>query len=257
MIRHKGFMIRISWFLFGLGLFIIPPSLSGADSLESRFAGANQLYRDGKHDEAARLYEEIIAAEPNFEVYYNLGNAYFKSKRLGKAILNYERARRLSPRDRDVLENLAYVNQLIEYKIEDKRNWFLRKKSELVSYLTFHECWLFALGAYFVFVVGILISFIRREDIRFGKLRILSLVLVVFCSLPLFLKFAEKGMSRQGIVTEKQAEVRYGPSRSDRIAFRLVEGLAILIDDEKENWLRIRLRDSRSGWVPQSEVTPL
>src|SRR3989338_3007101 len=208
MIRHKNFMVRVSWIALCFGLLAMP-RFSSAESLENRFAKANQLYRDEKHDKAARLYEEIVVATPSFEVYYNLGNAYFKSKQLGKAILNYERARRLSPRDRDVLANLSYVNQLIEYKIEDKRNWYLRKKSELIGYLTFYECWLLTLGAYFVFILGILIGLVRKQDITFGRLRILSLILVLVCALPLLLKLAERGMGRQGIVTEKQDQVPY------------------------------------------------
>lgn len=256
MSRYQDVLIKGSWAAFCLGLFAAP-QLYGADALGNRFGEANQLYRNGNYVEAARIYEEIAASVPNLEVYYNLGNTYFKNKQLGKAILNYERARRLSPRDRDVLANLSYANQLIEYKIEDKRNWFLRKTSELIRYLTFYECWLFVLGAYFVFMLGILISLVRKQAIALGKLRTLSLLLIFFCSLPLLFQFGERGISRQGVVIEKQAEVRYGPSRSDRIAFRLVEGLAILIDDEKENWFRIRLRDGRSGWVPQSEVAPI
>ena len=222
-----------------------------------RFGEANQFYRDKNYDEAVRIYEEIAMSGPKAEIYYNLGNSYFKSKKLGLAILNYERARRLRPRDRDVLTNLVYANRLIEYRIEDKRNWYFRKKSELLQFATIEECWALALGAYFLFMVGLFISLARRQRPLFGRLGALAVCLLIFCSVPLLLKLGERGMGRPGIVTEPQAEVRYGPSNSDRIAFRLVEGLKVSLNDEKQDWYRIQLTDGRGGWVPKSQVTPV
>ena len=73
------------------------------------FRAANQLYDAGKFAEAAAAYEKI---EPKTaHVYYNLGNAWFRQGKLGEAILNYERARRLAPRDPDILANLKFAEQ--------------------------------------------------------------------------------------------------------------------------------------------------
>ncbi|MBI4367772.1 MAG: tetratricopeptide repeat protein [Candidatus Omnitrophica bacterium] len=221
------------------------------------FQRANELYRNGKYQESARLYEEAAQLYESAEVYYNLGNAYFKDKKLGLAVLNYERARQLKPRDRDLLANLAYVNGLIEYKIEDKRNWFARKISQALEYVTFGECWMLALGAYFVFIVGLLVSLLGKRKLVFGKSGALALSFVIFCSLPLLLKYGEAGFARRGIVTEKSAEVRYGPSSSDRIAFRLAEGLPVALSGETEDWYRIQLKDGRSGWVPKTQVSAI
>ncbi|MBI4394941.1 MAG: SH3 domain-containing protein, partial [Candidatus Omnitrophica bacterium] len=149
------------------------------------------------------------------------------------------------------------VRGLLEYKIDDKRNWFVRKKTEFLGYFTINECWLLALGAYFFFVLGLLIALIRKQKPVFGRMGALALCLVIFCSLPLLLKFGDVGLGRQGVVTETQAEVRYGPSTSDRIAFRLVEGLEVSINDQKQDWYRIELTDGRRGWVSQSQVSTL
>lgn len=238
-------------------LFIFVRPIFSASGVVDDFREANQLYRDGKYDEAAKAYEGIAKSKGSFEVYYNLGNAYFKSKKPGLAILNYERARHLKPRDPDVRSNLAYANRLIEYKIEDKRNWYVRKIDSFLHLVTFQECWVSVLGAYFIFVVGLLISLIRRKQPMFGRSGALGLVFVIFCSFPLFLKYGEYGAGRPGIVTEAQVEVRYGPSSSDRIAFRLVEGLEVSLHDEKQDWYRIQLKDGRSGWASQSQVTPI
>jgi len=222
-----------------------------------RFGQANQLYREGKYLEAVNVYEDLIKEKPLAEVYYNLGNAYFKAGKLGLAILNYERARSLKPRDPDILANSSYLTRSIEYKIEDKRNWYQRKISEVLAYVTFEECMFLCFAAYFLFILGLLFSLIFKKQPLFGRMGILALAFIITCSIPLFLKFAESGAGRRSIVTEPQAEVRYGPSTSDRIAFRLAEGLEITLDDEKEDWYRIRLRDGRSGWTAKSQVSPI
>ena len=222
-----------------------------------RFVEANQFYRDGKYAEAAKVYEELIKSKPMAEVYYNLANAYFKEKKLGLAILNYERARRLQPRDSDVLANLAYASRLIEYKIEDKRNWYLRKKSELLQFVTLAECWVVALGVYLIFIAYVLISLTLKQQSVFGKAGALLLTLSMLASVPLFLKYGELKTGRMAIVTEGQAEVRYGPSANDRIAFRLVEGFPVSLKDERKDWYRIQLNDGRVGWAAQSQVTPI
>ncbi len=73
------------------------------------FKAANQLYDAGKFAEAAAAYEKI---EPKTaHVYYNLGNAWFRENKLGLALLNYARARRLAPRDPDILANLKFAQQ--------------------------------------------------------------------------------------------------------------------------------------------------
>ncbi|MBI4372791.1 MAG: tetratricopeptide repeat protein [Candidatus Omnitrophica bacterium] len=244
--------------IFGLVLTAVAFGHVSADTgVFDRFGEANQLYAAAKYEEAAKVYEEIAKNKPSAEVYFNLGNAYFKSKKLGQAVLNYERARRLNPRDSDVLANLSYVDRLLEYKIDDKRNWFVRKKEELLGRVTINECWLLALFPYFVFVAGFMLALMRKQRPIFDQAGVIALCVVIFCLVPLLLKFSEAGRGRQGIITETQSEVRYGPSTNDRIAFRLVEGLAVSIRDEKQDWYRIQLTDGRSGWISGSHVTPL
>ncbi len=235
-------------------LFIGSTSYLFAADVVQLFKEANQLYADGKFTEAVKTYEKAAQVKPTAEIYYNLGNAYFKNKELGKAILNYERARKLDPRDPDIISNLSYANRLIEYKIEDKRNWYIRKLSELIGYFKYEECWPLFLVSYFVFLVNLLISFIRKRPL-FGKLTTVLFSFVIISALPLVLKFAQTGMSDEAVTTVKQAEVRYGPSTLDQIAFRLAEGLKVSVHDHKQDWYRIRLRDGRSGWVPESDIT--
>ena len=261
LVRRSNPGLKLLWVLRTLAMTILwgvivsssTKNLSAGEVPKS-FQEVNQLYANGKFSEAISAYQNLLKSKTSAEIYYNLGNAYFKDGQIGKAILNYEQAKRLNPRDLDIRSNLTYSNRLIEYKIEDKRGWYLRKISDLISYFRFEECWLLFFVSYSIFLISLLISFVRKRPLL-GKINSVLLILVIITFFPLLLKFGESGMNNEAIVTVKQAEVRYGPSTVDRIAFRLVEGLKTTIHDHKQDWYRIRLRDGRSGWVRDSEVS--
>lgn len=229
-------------------------NLLAAPSMLESFQEANRLYGDGKFNESIAAYQNALKSRPAAEIYYNLGNAYFKNKQLGQAIVNYERAKRLDPRDRDIRSNLLYANRLIEYKVDDKRSWLLRHITNLADYFKFQECWLLFLASLGLLLMGLLISF-QRKHALFGKASTTLLCFTILTLFPLLLKFGETGMKGEAIVTSRQAEVRYGPSTVDRIAFRLVEGLKVTVDNHKQDWFRIRLRDGRSGWLRSDDIT--
>ena len=93
--------------------------------LLATFTEANQQYADGNFAEAANMYEQLIAQTPSSEVYYNLGNAYFKQNELAQAILAYERCLRLDPRNKDAKYNLAFARSRIIDNIEDNQAYFV------------------------------------------------------------------------------------------------------------------------------------
>ena len=98
------------------------------------FAQANATYNQGNYTEAALQYEQLIAdakaqmalTDDYAEVYYNLGNAYYKQGELAHSILAYERALRLQPRMKDAKENLRFVESKITDRIEDTHSFFLQ-----------------------------------------------------------------------------------------------------------------------------------
>jgi len=106
-------MKKLRWFTICclLLLSILAPMVGGGnDSLEAFLFEANQAYKDGRFRDAAGRYLQLIEnGAVNGHIYYNLGNAYFRLGDLGRAIVHYERARLLIPRDADLIFNLAYA----------------------------------------------------------------------------------------------------------------------------------------------------
>ena len=100
-------------------LLLMSASLLGADKSPDEFVAANKFYEEKDYASAIRLYESIInQGNESAEVYFNLGNAYFKSGDLGYAVLYYTKARRLSPADEDIRHNLEFARRFSRVQME-------------------------------------------------------------------------------------------------------------------------------------------
>ncbi|MBI4115415.1 MAG: tetratricopeptide repeat protein [Candidatus Omnitrophica bacterium] len=242
-------------FFFGvLVLSSIGAAYALADSA-TPFREASLAYRGGDYSKATSLYESLVAkSSESADVFYNLGNAYFKQEHLGRAILNYEKARRLTPRDRDILTNLEYVRGLLEYKIEDKRNWYFRTVDFLLGFFTQKELGIVSLSFGFLFWISWGFSLYRTPDSGWGwRRKTLLVVTALFLSLWV-MKSMHDVTVQEAIVLKSQAAVRYGPSFKDQVAFRLGEGMKVRIQKKAEDWNRVVLPNGETGWMSQEEL---
>ena len=227
--------------------------ISGAEKLS--VDSAHQAYKQRDFERARALYEALAEKHPeSWQLHYNLGNTYFKLQKIGKAVLHYERARRMEPRDYELRSNLNYVQGVIEYKVEDKRNWYLIQWLRLAGWLNFEEAFSLALVLY-AFGAGLLAWkwFSRRE----GKIFRLIPAVLIFFSLslaPAATKYLEARVFREAVVIAPQVEVRYGPSSADKVAFRLVDGLKVQVEEERGDWFLVRLVNGESGWCEAKDL---
>ena len=251
-LRKNSFRAAGILWLVGLTAALAGPS--------DDFKAANQLYDAGKFAEAAAAYEKI---EPKTaHVYYNLGNALFRQDKLGLAVLNYERARKLSPRDPDILANLKFAEQRLGV---DEANApsrvvqrFLRSviESRTPTEWSVYELaglWLTALG------IGAWIYFPRM---RTGLLVITVFGFVGFATSALALGYQviNDHNAPQGIIVVSGADARFAPLPDSTIHFRLVEGAKIVIREDRGQWLLVERPDGQQGWVKAEaigRITPL
>src|SRR5688500_8608937 len=95
------------WFI---ALLLITEMISAQSDSAELLLQADTAYMTGDYETSQSLYETIIQAGfRDFRVYFNLGNAYYQSGDLGRALLNYRRAQEISPRDTDLRNNLVLV----------------------------------------------------------------------------------------------------------------------------------------------------
>jgi len=221
----------------------------------SDFERANRNYRESQYEEAISIYEKLAEKYPKASaLFYNLGNSYYRVKKLGAAILAYERALVLEPRNSDVRHNLDYSRGLLEYRIKDKRNWYLRMGDKTLRHVTEREVHSLGLLVYFLFIGSCVFVLFFRRGLPWGWVRKSLLLLTVLFSVVAVVKNMQVRVIRDAIVMTPKAEARYGPSDSDQVAFRLGEGLKVSVVDHRESWSRILLVSGESGWIRKDQI---
>ncbi|HXV12838.1 MAG TPA: tetratricopeptide repeat protein [Candidatus Krumholzibacteria bacterium] len=270
-----------------LGMVVLAVALSAAragaqidaDSPAARFERANAAYEAGDYAAAIDDYTRVVeAGVVTPELYYNLGNAYFKDGGLGRAVLWYERARRLSPRDPDVRDNLDLTRSLLRDKqlVATEPRW----RRALFAWhrdTTAGESVAAASALYVVLcLLGILFVFRESDAISrlYARLSILSpgrllgldkaqdlglamgLVLLVcgaFATSAVSKIRAEQARS-QGVVVAEEVSVFSGPSRDASVQFKVHEGTLVSVRDARPGWVRVDLPGDLSGWVDETTL---
>lgn len=247
------------WAIILVLAILAPAASSTADEVASLFAQGNQLYTSGDYRGAIRAYEAIIdKGYESWEVYYNLGNAYYKSGQLGRAILNFERALRLNPRNEDIRYNLELANLKVVDRIHSIPELFfvrwLKGLAQLLSAATLG--WL-SLGMYFLAIL-LWISRLFVAKVGWRSLSTLMLVPVVtamlfFGGLAAYRVYLDRAINYAIVLAEK-VDARSAPEPESTEVFAIHEGVKVRIEDRASDWAKIRLADGKVGWVPGTSI---
>lgn len=232
-------------------------SISFANDKEHRAQLAQKAYEKGDFLEAIKHYESIASQGfESFELYYNLGNAYFKASSYPQAILNYERANRIDPLDEDLAFNLQLANnyQIDELNVVPElgiRSWF---KSFVLS-LSAGVWGIISLMFFLLTLGGILTILLKQEYKKIGF--ITSPIFFVLFIFFLFLgnraiKYTEKHDS--AIVMSASVTVKSVPGSSGSDLFVIHNGLKLKVLEAENNWFKIKLPDGNVGWLEKSSL---
>ena len=240
-------MKRLAWLLL-IALWLAPAVCAGTETAKI-FQEANTSYRTGAQAKAAELYESLVEQEPRVATfYYDLANTYVRLGKLSRAILNYEKALRLDPRNGDIRENLRYTRGLLEYRVEDTRNWYLKATEAVLKYTTEREVYAVVLAVLFVFLAGGILYFLSGRGVFWNPWQQFVFVVLLLALLVALGKQVQSNVIRDAIVMQKECEARYGPSEHDQVAFRMGEGIKVFVMDRREDWSRVLLTNGESGW---------
>lgn len=236
----------------------------GVPEARSAFSGryneANDLYRGGEFHEAREMYLEVAASGiRNPGLFYNLGNACFKSGRLGEAILWYERAQRIDPRDADIRANLRFANQVKKDRDPAPAGnavWgFLLA---LFLFPSMNELWLV------FFLLSLLVFLLAVWRLRLRATRALWLALFLTCSGLTVLAGGWGGLRihRQetlveAIVVVGQATARSGPEARQTAVLVVHEGTKVRVERMEGEWRLVRLANGLGGWLPAASIVTI
>ncbi|MGB3947354.1 MAG: tetratricopeptide repeat protein [Bacteroidia bacterium] len=249
-------------FKTNLFIFIFCISLSSfinANETQILLDSANNAYSKGQFEKAIKGYEAILASNLEAaEIYFNLGNAYYKSNNLAYAILNYERAIKLNPDNEDFQFNLKLANQRVEDQVDAAPVLFLTQwKNSLISLMTekgwSQLCILFIILSLSLFALFVITQNRNLKQIGFfgGSITIVLSILTFFIASS---KYKTTICGTEAIITAPSITVTGSPSEKGTKLFIIHEGIKVNITQEEADWVEIKIANGNIGWVKASQL---
>ena len=254
--------IKLIIFIFHFSLFTFHFSLFTSACAQAEVKNAqhaDSLYRLKDYQGAAAGYEAVISHRfASADLYYNLGNCYYRTGHLGLAILNYERALRLKPTFTDASQNLQLANSHISDRITLLPRLFVVEWYEgLVTHLS-PSTWRLLVVILFAIACAAAVVIILSHRIPLRKTALALLIadgiLLFLALLLLFASTARFNSRSQAIVIQPSIAVKSSPELQSVDKLILHEGTKVSISESLAGWHKITLADGTSGWCQQENI---
>jgi len=242
---------------------MLPFQSHAASSPDMLLDSAGKSYSKGNFEQAARCYEGVIAlGYQSPELFFNLGNAYYKMDRIGMSVLNYERAKKLSPNDEDINFNLKLANQRTIDKIESGPPLFLNDWWSSIKSLQSEKTWgirsiiCFCL---FLFFLGVFITSGRLFTRQLGFWLGLSFLVLSIISFSITKsKYHDLIGENSAVILASSVEIKNAPSATGTKLFILHEGTKVstpqVISTPEGDWVMVSVSSEKVGWVKRSSL---
>lgn len=235
-------------------LFLFPMSIQAVTKQD-----ADAEYSKGNYQQAIKDYEELLKAGESAEIYYNLGNAYYRTENITRAVLSYERALLLNPADDDIRFNLQMArSKTIDKITPESEMFFFTWYRSLVNLMTI-DGWAHLAIASIILTLILALVYLFAGHLTLRKIGFYGgvLFLIIFLLSNLF-AFQQKQMlmKRNGaIVTAPSVTIKKTPEANSADQGVIHEGTRVdIIDDTMRDWKEIHLADGREGWIPATQI---
>jgi tetratricopeptide (TPR) repeat protein len=230
-----------------LALLLVAQHAAAAAAFDS----ANKLYEEGKFTDAASAYEKLArSGETSAALYFNLGNAFFKSGQTGRAVAAYRTAEQITPRDPDLRANLQFARNQTTGPTLPPGRW-----QRWLGRLTLNEWTLLAAGAVWLWLL--LLAALQWRPALKPALRMYVFSLAILAGLSCACVAAtlrETRFTRTAIVVTRDVVVRYGPLAESPTAFTVHDGAELRVLDQKDEWLQVTAGPRRIGWLRRDQT---
>lgn len=242
-------------------LILVIQFLSTAEKVDTdAISVANQLYSAGNYSEAAQIYEQLLSkGVSSSSLYYNLGNAYFIQGDLGRAILNYQRAARLNPRDPDINANLRFAREQAGNDYSNESVNPIHSLSRFTtSWFTLNEIAVSALVLWFI--LGFMILAFRqfqagkfRPILRYGM--ILTAFLFIFVGITFAARLYVEQTTPEAVIVADVVTINSNPGEEFATEYQLFSGAEVKILETQGSWVHLLgPNDVFDGWIPISSI---
>ncbi len=233
--------------------------ISYSQSSDELFSEANALYKIEEYNKAINLYLSI--EEQGLEsgdLYFNLGNSYYKLNKVAPSIYYYEKALKINPLHNDAKTNLTFAKRMTIDKIDDFPKTFLQRISENIIQKLPYDTWgIIAVISSFLASLLFLIyrySYSTRKKLLYFNSTILTVVVLILSVIFAFENFDIVQKNRTAIIFSPKTDIKNAPTSSSDDIFELHEGTKVLILDELDDWKKIKLSDGKIGWLPSEDL---
>ena len=227
-------------------------------NIDERFFNGNSYYNSSKYLESIYVYEGILDDEwESDNLYYNLGNAYFRQNMIGQAIWAYNKALKINPRNSDVIHNLEIVNARIKDRIILPDEFFLVKAYMNFKFRYTLNEWLI-IGSITIFFAVIMFLLSRLYIFNNAILErfLLGLSILAMIEHGIILdRFFDESDNKIGIIIDNEVDAYSGPFYGDNtILFKVNEGTKVRTNQSQNNWIEIILLDGNRAWIPKEKI---
>ncbi|AOW08624.1 tetratricopeptide repeat protein [Flavobacterium gilvum] len=226
---------------------------------QSGFKKGNDLYQNAKYAEAAQAYEAVLEGnQESAELYFNLGNCYYKLHQIAPAIYNYEKALVLDPSNREALNNIKFVQKqtIDEIKVVPKVG-FAKLLRDFTGIYPFDTWAWISIGFAFLFL-SFFMGYYFYQTVTVKRIFFVGMfVILLFLLMSVSAAFFEKSHydhERPAIVFAESAEVRSEPQKGSSTTFVLHAGTKVYVDETLGNWKKIQLTDGTEGWIDRLAI---
>lgn len=230
-----------------------------AQTPEDLFEKANQDYKEGLYEEAIVKYDSIERLGfVSSELYFNLGNCYYKLNQVAPTIYNYEKALILNPLNEDAKNNLVFAKRLTIDSIDELPTTIFKKFDEAVlKRLSYNQWAILSVVFSFIGALAFLAYYFSSSPSR-KRFYFISCgigFLILFLSLLATFKEYDESLTKiQAIIFAQEIVIKNAPTDNSDDVFTLHEGTKVSVLDSVDDWKKIRIADGKIGWIPGSEL---
>ncbi len=248
-------------FLVTLCFLVSTALLAQAHKDPVPFAEGNQLYRQQQYKEAAAKYQQLIDSGYQVaDLYFNAGNAYYKSNQIGMAVYSFEKALHLRPGDEAIEHNLLLANQRVSNNIEALPLLFFERWWLQLQQLHSARGWAIGSIVWFWLLCGGIILYFFMPGMRKPYIRWASIAVGVFFTayFGMAVWMQNKAYNNStAIVIHRSVKVKSAPDEGSKDLFDVKEGVKVEVLDGTKDFSKVQLADGKTGWMPAGSLKKL
>ncbi len=240
-------------------LILLAVLMVGISSKAQTLEEASAAYSKGEFGKAVKIYESLKKTNgESAQIYYNIGNCYYRLNKTASAILNYERALLLNPGDKDTRTNLEIAKLKTVDRIEPVGAFFLSEWMHGIQNMFSTNAWSYLGIVCFILLIGCLVLYFFSRKISLKKcgfyIGIGMIVLCISCNIFAYSQKKKITNRNTAIVFAPTVTIKSTPDNSGTDLFILHEGSKVSIKSKLGNWNEIETADGNIGWIKIEDI---